>query len=430
MKHFWNLPFFALDLGPLFPPLKEMIASEQSLSLIKNAWKNFLEKSEKKQIGFFDWPIKCGLEPIQEIETQSQALKSLGEGAICIGIGGSYLGPAAIQEVLNPIPSPQAFRVHWLSNVDSTAIRKAVDFIQSRKCSAVIISKSGGTTETLAAWFHLGHFFKPENVLVITDPQEGELRRLAQTEKWRSLPVPPNIGGRFSVLTSVGLLPLSLQGIDIRGLLSGAQGMRSFLMESPLEENPALIYALATFLLDQKGYSTHYLMPYDSRLKLLAEWYVQLWGESLGKYSPLFKKPVGPTPVAAMGTSDQHSLLQLFKEGPMNRLVGFLSTQETESPQVGEPSFRSPDYHFLTKHSFSHLNVEASLATQKSLSTRGVPTYRFSFRDFNALSLGAFLFFQEVACAVAGEMYGVNAFDQPGVEEAKKLLKAELTSSK
>ena len=261
---------------------------------------------------------------------------------------------------------------------------------------------------------------------MITDPIEGELRRLSKTEKWMSLPVPPAIGGRFSVLTAVGLLPLCLQGIDIRSLIAGAQGMRTWLLESSPNENPALWYALSLFLLDEKNFSTQYLMPYDSRLKLLADWYVQLWGESLGKFSPLFGKAVGPTPVSALGTSDQHSLLQLFKEGPLSKVVGFLSSKESDSPLVGKPGFNSPQFEFLTKHSFSHLNVEASLATQESLQRRGVPTYRFSFGDLTPFSLGAFLFFQEVACALAGELYGVNAFDQPGVEEAKTLLKSKL----
>jgi len=428
MKTQWNLKSFALELGHLWNIPSGIQLEPDYQSKLTHAWNQFLHKSKTQQIGFFDWPQTENSKQIAEIETLARELNHLFQGAICIGIGGSYLGPAALQEILNPLPSNQDFQVQWISNADSTPILRATRSIQSKKCLAVIISKSGGTTETLAAWFHLSPHFTKDSIVVITDPNHGELRRLSKVEGWRSLPVPPNIGGRFSVLSAVGLFPLALQGVAICELIEGARFMRDSLLGSPLLENPALWYAYSKFLWDKRGHSVQYLMPYDSRLKLLADWYVQLWAESLGKKQLGSQLSVGPNPVSALGTSDQHSLLQLFKEGPQQRIVGFLTTEDPASPQVGSPSFSSPDFDYLTRKTFSELNLMASQATEESLHRGEVPTYRFALDELSPFNLGAFIFFQETACALAGELYGVNAFDQPGVEETKKILKSKLTA--
>lgn len=427
MKTRWNFRNFSLNLDHLWDIPSGIQNASDFSSILTQAWNHFLEKSNRQEIGFFDWPTSSNAAQVDEVEALVKKLKGRYEGAICMGIGGSYLGPAALQEMLNPLPSEE-FQVQWISNADPAPIARALQRVQKKKHLAIVISKSGGTTETLAAWFHLSSYFSKSDVVVITDPTHGELRRLSKIEGWHSLPVPPNIGGRFSVLTAVGLFPLALQGIDIRSLLDGANSMRQALMETPILENPAVWYAYSKFLWDRKGYSIQYLMPYDSRMKLLGDWYVQLWGESLGKNQKISQKPVGPTPVSALGTSDQHSLLQLFKEGPHQRIVGFVTTEDPTSPIVGKPTFSSPDFAFLSNRSFSELNLLASEATEESLHRGNIPTYRISFPQLTAFNLGAFMFFQETACALAGELYQVNAFDQPGVEETKTLLKRKLTS--
>ncbi|MFM8269405.1 MAG: hypothetical protein ACKN9V_04380 [Pseudomonadota bacterium] len=425
MKTKWTLKSFSLDLGNLWNIPSSIRLDSDSDSILSQAWNLFLEKSSSGLIGFFDWPLDRNRSQIDEIETLAFKLRNQYQGAVCIGIGGSYLGPAALQEMLNPVPS-EDFQVQWISNADTAPLLRARHLIQKKKCLAAIISKSGGTTETLAAWFHLSPLFSRNDVVVITDPLQGELRRLAQTESWNALPVPPNIGGRFSVLTAVGLFPLALQGIAIRELIEGANSMRQILTESSPHENPALLYAFSQFLWDRNGHSIQYLMPYDSRMKLLADWYVQLWAESLGKKQKTSNLSVGPNPVSALGTSDQHSLLQLFKEGPQQRIVGFITADDSQSPLVGKPPFSAPDFNFLTHRTFSELNLLASEATEESLHRAGIPTYRFSLPNLTPFTLGAFLFFQETACALAGELYRVNAFDQPGVEETKRILKAKL----
>lgn len=425
MKTQWQVPGFSLDLSHLWDVSDSISVSKDWEHLFNQAWTQFKSKTDRKTVGFFDWPVNAEKGPLQEIESLCKTMRSRFQGALCIGIGGSYLGPAALQEILNPCPASDSFKIHWLSNVDSTTIHKAIQFIESNRSLAVIISKSGTTTETLAAWFHLSKHFTPESVVVITDPKNGELRRLSKELGWHSLSIPPEIGGRFSVLTSVGLFPLGLQGLNISELIEGARASQEYLNQLSPSENPAIWYAYAKYLWDKKGVPVHYLMPYDSRLKLLADWYVQLWAESLGKKQLGTQNSVGPNPVSALGTSDQHSLLQLFKEGPRQRLVGFLNARE-KSPLVGPPSFQSPDFSYLSTKTFWELNQLASEATEKSLHLGQVPTYRFSLENFSSFSLGSFILFQETACAIAGELYGVNAFDQPGVEETKLFLKKDL----
>lgn len=422
----WNFSSFRLDLSHLWDISNGITCPKDFQTQMEAAWSTFISKCRTQEIGFFDWPRNISQSELADIHGIAQKITSTFEGAICFGIGGSYLGPAAIQEALNPVQSQSEFPVVWVSNADSGTLQKAKAFLKSKKSAAVVISKSGVTTETLSAFFHLSKELSSDGFVVVTDPQKGELRRLANEQGWHSLPVPPNIGGRFSVLTAVGLLPLALQGVSLTDLLRGADSMRTQLSALSPVENPAIWYAFSKFLWDGLGHSVQYLMPYDSRLKLMGDWYVQLWAESLGKKQIGTKRSVGPNPVAALGTSDQHSLLQLFKEGPSSRLIGFIDLTEKDSPVVGKPSFQSPDFGYLTTHSFSELNILASHSTEQSLHNASVPTYRISLKELSAFSLGELLFFQETACAVAGEFYKVNAFDQPGVEETKKLLRSKL----
>ncbi|NBT58201.1 hypothetical protein EBT16_05405, partial [bacterium] len=282
MKTNWNLKLFNLDLSNLWNVSSGIQPSPHWEQEVGQAWKAFLVRSASGEIGFFDWPLPQHSDQLSEIDRLAAQFKKNFQSAVCIGIGGSYLGPAALQDIFNPVPSGNSFQVQWISNVDSAPLLRAKQLIENKKSAAVIISKSGGTTETLAAWFHLSHHFSKDSVVVITDPEQGELRRLSKQEGWSSLPVPPNIGGRFSVLTAVGLFPLALQGVSISELMAGASFMRQILTTLPAHENPAVLYAYSKFLCDKKGYPVQYLMPYDSRLKLLADWYVQLWAESLG----------------------------------------------------------------------------------------------------------------------------------------------------
>ncbi len=414
----WDLDYFKIQLS-------EIVKANESLNLHD---KNLKEKFTSKKIGFYDWPFDIKQDDVNEIREYAAKIRRDYEGVILIGIGGSFLGATALLDALRDPNDAANFPFVWISNADSPAIEKAVRLIKKKKCATVLISKSGGTTETLSAFFHLSGLLDKHGIMAITDPSSGELRRLANKYQWKSFPVPANIGGRFSVLSAVGLLPLALGDVDILGLMQGARDMQTFLESKSPKENPAYLYAQYCYEADAiRKKNLHYMMPYQSNLKLIGDWFVQLFGESLGKKTLNEGKSVGFTPVAALGTTDQHSLLQLFKEGPNDKVIGFVDvTPKKDDPIVGKPAYESPDFDFLTRHSFSMINHLASLATQKSLNLAHVSTYRITLKDVDAKTLGALLFFFETSCAMAGELYGVDAFNQPGVEEAKTLLKQSL----
>lgn len=423
-----SLPFFCLETSKLWNHKNGPRFGGAQAELLEQADKSLRNKFLSGKVGFFDWPNAISEAEISRMETVTHRLRHEFNSAVIFGIGGSFLGPAAIVEALRSVESQEDFPLYWVSNVDPAAIRRMETLLTGKKTSAIITSKSGGTVETLSAFFHFTDRLDPKGYVCITDPEKGELRRLAKTERWESFDVPPNVGGRFSVLTAVGLIPALLAGLDARRLLEGAREMRDKLETFSATENPAYRLALAQFLWDTEyGRTLQYLMPYQQNLKLIADWYVQLWGESLGKKRLSDHKSVGFTPVSALGTTDQHSLLQLFKEGPANKIVGFVDVFEKNNPlKIRKPKFTVQGQDYLFGHSFNDVTHHASLATEASLNNSGTPTYRVEISQLDERVLGAFLFFSETACALAGELYGVDAFDQPGVEEAKRLLRDAL----
>ncbi len=424
MKTQWELPGFTLDTSTLWNQNKGPKDSDVEEGRLVSAEQRFRDKMAANLTGFYDLPTQSITSNPVEVLALAKRLREYFEAAMVIGIGGSYLGAASVVQALGDGKYP----LTWVSNIDPAAIRQARERIGERRHSTIVVSKSGNTTETLAAFYHFSRLLDPKGFVTITDPSSGELRRLTKENEWTSLEVPTKVGGRFSVFTPVGLLPCALAGVDIVGLIEGANRMRSLLEDCKPENNPAHLFALALHLWDEEhGHGQQYLMPYWSNLALLADWYVQIWGESLGKIDPSGRR-VGPTPVAALGTTDQHSLLQLFKDGPANKVVGFIDVL-AQGPEttVGAPSFRAGDAGYLSRHTFENISHEACKATQKSLINSNVPTYRLTVRRLDPQTLGAMIFFFETATAIAGELYGVNAFDQPGVEESKKLLHAALT---
>jgi glucose-6-phosphate isomerase len=370
-------------------------------------------------VGFFDWVAHpTGIDEIYDVAAE---LKREFEGAIILGIGGSYLGPASLIEALRPVEQETKFPICWVSNSDTRTIAKATRLAQSRKMATVITSKSGNTVETLGGFFSLAQYLDPKGYCAITDPTTGILRGLVEKQKWHSLPVPPSIGGRYSVLTAVGLLPALLGDVDARSLIRGALSMQKALTAAGTK-NPAFQLAARLHAWDtHHHHPIQYLMPYHSGLQLMADWYVQLFAESLGKDGK------GPTPIGALGTTDQHSQLQLWKEGPRDKVIGFLDVLSSgNSVRIAKPPFAVDKNDYLFRHNFDEVNHLASLATQKSLQNSHVPTYRIEIAKLSAEALGSLYFFFETACAFAGELYGVDAFNQPGVEEAKRLLHSSL----
>ncbi len=396
---------------------------------VTTAHRNLAARIGSREVGFYGWAGEDHSELLGRIKTTVEGFQRDTDAVICFGIGGSYLGPSCLLEALRSPSQKERYPMEWLCNADPASIERCSHFLhQRRKVAGVVISKSGGTTETLSGFIHLSKHLDSNHIAVVTDPDSGELCRLAKQHQWKHFEIPKNIGGRFSVLTAVGLLPCALGSIPVERILNGAREMKEALDRSAATANPALLFAFALFRWNREGKSVVYLMPYTSQLKQLSDWFVQLWAESIGK--PLRADPkthVGFTPVAALGTSDQHSVLQLMKEGPSDKIVGFVDVAEAPSATIGEPAFGlAPEFRYLCRHTFKDLAHQACLATEKSLQNSGVPTFRFQMEQVTPEALGAFLFFMETACAYAGELYGVNAFNQPGVEESKRLLQRAL----
>jgi len=417
---------FSVELNGLIP-IEEPLKLDASWLMAKDL--NLKSRLTRDRIGFYDWPKQIPESLPSQINQMASDLRKTSEATLIIGIGGSQLGPALILDSCRSLKDQEEHPIHWLANVEAHSIRQAEAFITKHSpCSAIVISKSGSTFETLSGFLHLSQHFTRDNTVIITDPHEGLLRTLATDQAWRSLEVPSQLGGRFSVLSSVGLMPAALGGISPEQLLSGASAMRDYFDGIQPKDNPAYLLAAHLHYWDQSAkHPIQYLMPYHSELRLLSDWFVQLWGESLGKINAQ-GVAVGPTPATALGTRDQHSLLQLIKEGPRDKVVGFVTIE----PQPTDPVFRAPAFKAATWNamdglSFGKMALTAALATETSLRNSGIPSFRIHLKTLDAKTLGSLLFFFETACGFAGELYDVNAYDQPGVEDSKTIFRKLLS---
>jgi glucose-6-phosphate isomerase len=277
----------------------------------------------------------------------------------------------------------------------------------------------GILTEAVGEEKARGHF------LFTTDPERGALRELAASRGIPALPVPPNVGGRFSVLSPVGLLPAAVTGVDTRALLAGAQEMLERCRSPELTANPAGLLATLLHAADTElGHSIHVLMPYSDRLRTLALWFQQLWAESLGKALDLRGNPAetGPTPLAALGAVDQHSLLQLFMEGPRDKVILFVKVRERADP-VPVPALHSgqPALEYLGGRTLAELLEAERRATAEALRRAGRPSLTLEVARIDARALGGLFMLFQIATAYAGALYGVDPLDQPGVELGKRL---------
>ncbi len=365
-----------------------------------------------------------------------------------IGIGGSALGAAALHAALGcpmscraPRPPARGSRprpaaspppcFHVLDNVDPEETRSLLASIDPRETLFHVVTKSGETAETIASFLIFleqlrrcaGRDWK-SRLVFSTDPEKGFLRRLARKEKIETFEIPPGVGGRFSVLSPVGLVPAALTGIDIRKLLEGANRMEAICSRTRAEDNPAFVAALLHHLLDtRRGKTMTVLMPYARALRETADWFVQLWSESLGKKLSLAGRIVhaGQTPIRALGATDQHSILQLFAEGPNNTMVVFVEVERFRTDCEIPPLYPDDETTaFLGGQTLGRLLNAEKRGTEVALTDAGRPNYTLRLSTISPETVGELLFFLEVQTAFAGLLYGVNAFDQPGVEAGKK----------
>ncbi len=351
---------------------------------------------------------------------------------VVLGIGGSSLGAMAVISALqHPLRFMQAdgdgMRVHFVDNVDPDQLTALLQVLEPVRTLVNVISKSGSTTETMAAYLVLRKWLADAgvdvsgHVVVTTDPESGSLRPLAEAEGYRAFDVPPSVGGRFSVFSPVGLLPIALAGVDIGALLDGAADVNARVRD-PYGDNAMLQSSLVQYLSWQAGRDISVLMPYSSRLRNVAAWFVQLWAESLGKAVDLRGSRVnaGSTPLAALGATDQHSQVQLFNEGPDNKIVCFVRVSTFDSTvTIPAAPEAAPGLAYLEGQTFNRLiNAEQS-ATAHALMRHGKPGYALEVEDVSARSLGQLLQFLMWQTAIMGELTGVDTYDQPGVELGK-----------
>jgi glucose-6-phosphate isomerase len=402
------------------------------------------------EYGFYGLVDQSG--PIREITRFAEGVGQAYDHVLVLGIGGSALGAKAL---LNALRRPawnelddegrEFFpRLTVLDNVDPTSVSAALARIDPRRVLVNVISKSGGTAETMAQYLIIRAWLEDalgsaahRHLVFTTDPARGALREIAARDGVATLSVPPEVGGRFSVLSPVGLLPAALVGIDVAALLAGARRAVERASAADLRHNPAALYAALHWAADADlGARIHVLMPYTDRLREFAEWYRQLWAESLGKRLSREGKAVyaGPTPVAAVGATDQHSQVQLFMEGPFDKVITFAVVDQpgddlripplpTDVPGAGPlPS----DLAYLSGHSLGALLRAEYEATATALARMGRMSCTLRLPRLDAETLGEAIMFYQLATGYAGVFYGVDPFDQPGVELGKKLTYAAM----
>jgi len=400
--------------------------SEREVENIREKALNAIRELKGKK-----WPELEYLDlPFQDtsaIKKEAKRLQEISDYFLLLGIGGSALGPKCVLEALSPYHNQMRDRspkVFIYDNVDPSTLSSIFSLIDLKRTAVNVISKSGSTAETAAGFMiaydemRKAHGEKADERFVLTtDPEKGELRRLAKEKNIASLPIPPGVGGRYSVLSPVGLLLAELIGVDANELLKGAKDIQTLCFKEEIWENPALLFAALCYLMDVKeGRKTTVLVPYADRLRSFSEWFCQLWAESLGKLG------MGLTPYPSVGTTDQHSQLQLWMEGPEDKVIVFMRIEdygeEYEIPDVfGD--YESMKY--LRGHSLSELIKAEEEASELALAKIGRPNMVLTVPRIDAYHLGQLFYFFEIATPLAGFLYGVNPFNQPSVEEGKLL---------
>jgi len=387
-------------------------------------------------LGWLHLPTSITPEFIQEVKAVAATLREKAEVVVVAGIGGSYLGPRAviegicntftwlIQDKKNPIV------VFAGNNIGEDYLAELTDYLKTKTFAIINISKSGTTTET-ALTFRLlktqleaqvGKAAAKDLIVAVTDAKKGAARTCADKEGYKTFVIPDDVGGRFSVLTPVGLLPIACAGIDIEQLVAGAQAMeKQCAVDVPFEENPAAIYAAVRNALYSNGKKIEILINYQPKLHYYAEWWKQLFGESEGKDGK------GIYPASCDFTTDLHSMGQWIQEGERTIFETCISVENPEKKLLFPSDEENLDgLNFLAGKRIDEVNKNAELGTRLAHVDGGVPNILISIERLDAYNYGQLIYFFEKACAISGQLLGVNAFNQPGVEAYKKNMFALL----
>ena len=387
-------------------------------------------------LGWLHLPSSITPEFIKEVKAAAEVLRSKAEVIVVAGIGGSYLGPRAviegicntftwlIQDKKNPIV------VFAGNNIGEDYLAELTEYLKTKTFAIINISKSGTTTET-ALTFRLlktqleaqvGKAAAKDLIVAVTDAKRGAARTCADKEGYKTFVIPDDVGGRFSVLTPVGLLPIACAGIDIEQLVAGAQAMeKQCAVSVPFEENPAAIYAAVRNALYSNGKKIEILINYQPKLHYYAEWWKQLFGESEGKDGK------GIYPASCDFTTDLHSMGQWIQDGERTIFETCISVENPEKKLLFPSDEENLDgLNFLAGKRIDEVNKNAELGTRLAHVDGGVPNILISIERLDAYNYGQMIYFFEKACAISGQLLGVNAFNQPGVEAYKKNMFALL----
>lgn len=401
---------------------------------------DFVAKNRGKDELFMGWTelMYNQDEIVADILATAKSVRKKFKYFVVLGIGGSALGPIMAFNALkhlhyNELPPKKRGgpKFYVEDNVDPVRMQALLDVIVPEETCFNVISKSGATSETMTQFLIIADILEkkglslPEHMIFTTDEKRGNLIKIDEKYggKFKKYVLPDGVGGRFSELCPVGLLPAAVLGIDIKGMLAGAAYMDGLCSKPSIAKNPALCLAAMQYITMQQGKNINVMMPYSDNLKLVADWYCQLWAESLGKALDLDGKVVnvGTTPVKSLGVTDQHSQVQLYTEGPFDKVITFISVKNyaTEMP-IPHGCEDIPDVGFLGGHTMQELIQAENTATAYALMKAGRMNYTITLPEVNAFTLGQLMFLLEMQTAYTGALLNINTFNQPGVENGKK----------
>ncbi len=430
---------------------------ENNAAIAKKAFDFCKENAGKGMMGWTELATSQD-EIVEDILTTAASIRKNYKAFVVLGIGGSALGPIAVFQALchlhyNELPeNKRGPKFYVEDNIDPERMCALLDVIDVKTTMFNVITKSGATSETMSQYLIITDLLKKalgddfaKNVIATTDTQKGNLIKLAKKEGFKTYYIPASVGGRFSELCPVGLLPAAVLGVDIKELLQGVRDMQELSTSDDYKVNAPLCSALLQYLSMQKGKNISVMMPYADSLKYIADWYCQLWAESLGKAVDFDGKVVnvGQTPVKSLGVTDQHSQVQLYTEGPFDKVVTFIAVDKFRSSYVipqGLPDF--PDVNFLCGNDLATLLNNERVATEYALTKAKRANRTIYMPEVTPRYLGQLLYFFMLETAYCGAMLNIDAFNQPGVEEGKKATfalfdrkgfeekKAELQSAK
>ncbi|HIU98104.1 MAG TPA: glucose-6-phosphate isomerase [Candidatus Ornithoclostridium faecigallinarum] len=420
---------------------KQMVAIGDE---VESAYESVQNGRGKGMMGWTELPYNQD-EVVKEILETAHYIRKNFEYFVVLGIGGSALGPIAAFKALkhmhyNELPKRKREglpKFYVEDNVDPERMAALLDVIVPEKTVFNIITKSGSTSETMTQYLiirdmlekKLGKENVAKHIIATTSKDSGNLIKIAQKEGYKTFYIPDGVGGRFSELSPVGLLPAAAIGIDIKGLLWGAAYADEIYRDPNPRRNAPLMAAVLQYLAMKRGKNISVMMPYADGLKDMADWYCQLWAESLGKNKNLDGTACnkGQTPVKALGVTDQHSQIQLYTEGPDDKVITFIAVEkyrkEVEIP-AGCEEF--PNVNFLCGHTMSELIQAERQATEFAVTKAGKPNHTIILPELNAFTLGELIMYFELQTAYAGALLGIDTFNQPGVEEGKNATYALL----